>query len=280
LFRPTPGRLIAGLLVFEAFLFLSDRLGWLGLGHHKGWAVLISLASVVVATVSLASLTALAAAFRWRLQFTILSLLAMTVATSLAFSWLAVEERRAKERRAAVNTIKELGGVVDDDGNTDLTWEWLRKLLGDDFFENADVAQLQGLETPDTSLDRIDFKPLPELRGVYLDHTAVTDAGVERLKGLIQLEELRLKATRITDAGLKHLEGLSQLQLLDLERNNVTDAGLEHLKLLSHLKVLRLDSTMVTDEGAKKLQRALPKCEISHEGIFWDLLQFPVPTDN
>ena len=41
-----------------------------------------------------------------------------------------------------------------------------------------------------------------------------------------------------------------------------TDAGLEHLKGLSNLQELYLGKTQVTDEGIKKLQQALPNCEI------------------
>jgi hypothetical protein len=48
----------------------------------------------------------------------------------------------------------------------------------------------------------------------------------------------------------------------------ITDDGLVHLKDLTRLKELRLYHTQVTDEGVKKLQEALPKCEIYHESLF------------
>ena len=66
----------------------------------------------------------------------------------------------------------------------------------------------------------------------------------------------------MTDAGLVHLKRLTQLQQLYLERTKVTDAGLEHLKGLTQLRNLDLSQTEVTDEGVKKLQQALPNCEI------------------
>ena len=58
-------------------------------------------------------------------------------------------------------------------------------------------------------------------------------------------------------------EGFSQFLVLILANTKVTDAGLEHLKNLSKLQWLYLDGTNVTDKGVKKLQQALPKCEIN-----------------
>ena len=42
----------------------------------------------------------------------------------------------------------------------------------------------------------------------------------------------------------------------------VTDAGLENLKGLHQLQSLWLCCTKVTDDGLKKLQQALPNCQI------------------
>ena len=67
----------------------------------------------------------------------------------------------------------------------------------------------------------------------------------------------------VTYADLEHLKRLRQLQTLDLYHTEVTDAALEHLKGLSQLRVLRLNGTKVTDAGVKKLQQALPNCQIS-----------------
>jgi len=39
---------------------------------------------------------------------------------------------------------------------------------------------------------------------------------------------------------------------------------LEHLSGLTGLKILWLGDTQVTDEGVKKLQQALPNCDIIH----------------
>ena len=52
------------------------------------------------------------------------------------------------------------------------------------------------------------------------------------------------------------------LQELNVCNTNVTDAGLEHLKGLNQLQRLVLVDTKVTDEGVKRLQQALPNCQV------------------
>ena len=44
-----------------------------------------------------------------------------------------------------------------------------------------------------------------------------------------------------------------------------TDDTLKHLHGLPHLKRVTLKMTRVSDEGVKKLQQALPNCEVVHE---------------
>jgi hypothetical protein len=63
---------------------------------------------------------------------------------------------------------------------------------------------------------------------------------------------------------LQHIEGLTQLRGLLLNHTGVSDAGLEHLEGLSQLQWLFLRDTKVSDGGVKKLQQALPNCDIQH----------------
>lgn len=73
-----------------------------------------------------------------------------------------------------------------------------------------------------------------------------------------------LEETGITDGDLENLKGLNQFGSLLLQGTQVSDAGLEHLSGLTELRCLTLTRTKVTDDGVKKLQQALPKCEIYH----------------
>ena len=101
---------------------------------------------------------------------------------------------------------------------------------------------------------------------VYLDlkYTKVADAGLVHLEGLPRLTTLNLIGTKVTDVGLEHLVGLAKLESLNLTYAKVTDAGLVHLKGLTNLEQLHLLGTKVTAGGVKKLQQALPNCDISH----------------
>ena len=71
-------------------------------------------------------------------------------------------------------------------------------------------------------------------------------------------------STRGTDAELEDLRGLAELERLVLNRTAVSDVGLEHLKGMVKLEVLWLHDTQVTDEGVKQLQKALPNCKIGY----------------
>ena len=237
-FHPTPARLLAVLLAVEGILFLSKP--W----FPKGYAVLIAIAAVGVAMVLMLLWFVLALCLHWRFQFSLRSLLVATVAVAIPFSWLAVEIRRAERQRDVAKGILQFGVGFGYDYQLPRLSNarppapaWLRMLLGDDFFAN--------------------------IAGVVLVGWQVTDADVEPLKELTQLQELDLEGTRVTDAGLEHLKGLTKLQSLFLVHMQITDAGLDHLKGLSNLRFLALEGTHVTDKGVKELQKALPHCNIT-----------------
>jgi hypothetical protein len=117
--------------------------------------------------------------------------------------------------------------------------------------QNASQWTTTGMWLPDRPVTDVDFSG-----------SKVTDVGLEYLKGLTDLQSLDLTETQVTDAGLVHLKGLTRLQRLYLVGTLVTNAGLIHLKGLTQLESLDLRRTNVTDAGVKKLQRALPNCEI------------------
>ena len=77
-----------------------------------------------------------------------------------------------------------------------------------------------------------------------------------------RVTDLHLFNTQVTDAGLEHLKELTNLEWLDLNYTQVTDAGLEQVIGLTNLEEIFLRNTQVTAEGRAMLRKALPNCEI------------------
>ena len=111
-FHLTPGRGVVGLLVLELLLICSERFEWFAFNRHKGWTVLIGLAAIVVVMLLMFLWFLAALLFRLRFQFSIRSLLLLTVVVAIPCSWLAVEREQARKQQAAVEAIKKLGGEV------------------------------------------------------------------------------------------------------------------------------------------------------------------------
>ena len=178
-------------------------------------------------------MTTLQPRLRWY-QFRLQSLFVVMFLACVGMSWVGVKMQQARRQNEAVEAIKKLGGEVQYDYQVDASGEeidgaeppvpaWMRSLLGEDF--------------------------LATVVGVSLNHTDVTDAGVEHLAELAHLTSLDLSDTQLTDAGLKNLKRLTQLHWLELSGTQVTDAGIEHVNGLTQLEELRLDGTQVTDAG-------------------------------
>ena len=238
-FHRTPNWLILALLVVECLLWMSERFQWPT--WHKGYAVLIAVASVGVVFWIMLLWLVVSLSFRWRFQFSIRSLLVLPVVVALPCSWFACEMRKAERQAAVVQEIKNVGGSVVYDLDVDTS---------ETLISNAKPSGQERLR----SLLRDDF--IGAVVGVNLNDRNITDAGLAHLAALPQLRELWLDGNQITDAGLAHLAALPQLQKLFLDGTQITDAGLAHLAGLTQLQELWLYQTQVTDVGVTKLQRA------------------------
>ncbi len=283
-YRLTPGRLLPVLLAVEGFLFLAERCHWMS----KGWPVVTAIGAVGLLLLLMFLWFLAALVFRLRFQFSILSLLVLMLVVAITSGWLATEMKAERKQREITDGIRKLrAGVYYDYPDAPATPHapaWLRKLLGDDFFGSVTQVVVGNEKVNDTSLEAFEelhqlqaiclpftkvtdaglkyFKGLTQLHTLLLNGTRVGDAGLEHLKGLTRLEWLDLAGTAVSDAGLEHLRGLTQLQELYLSGTRVSDAGLEHFKGLTQLQVLDLRFTKVSDAGVRKLQQALPKCQI------------------
>jgi hypothetical protein len=192
---------------------------------------------------------------RW-LRFSLRTLLALMLAFGAGFGWFAHQVQRAREQGEAGKALKELGGMVAyqpaSGGMTRTAVAWVGKFLGEDLSVEVRAVSLWGTPVTDAGLEHL--RGLTQLQVLSLDGTPVTNAGLEHLRGLTQLQVLDLDSTHLTDAGLEHLRGLTQLKELALHNTPVTDAGLGHLRGLTQLQVLTLTCTRVTDAGLEHLR--------------------------
>jgi hypothetical protein len=111
----TPDRFVVGLLVVQVFLLLSERFEWFAFNEKKGWTVLIAVGVVGLAVLVTLGWGLICLLLRQRFQFGFRSLLVFFVAASVPLGWLAWEMQKARRQREAVETILELGGIVNYD---------------------------------------------------------------------------------------------------------------------------------------------------------------------
>ena len=261
-FHPTPGHFLVLLLAVEATLFLSEQ--W----FPKGWAVLIAVAAVGVFLIGMLLWFVLALLFRWRFQFSIRSLLLLTVAVAIPFSWLAVEVKRAREQREAVEAIGTLGGRTgfgreecDLSGKVKLPVPlWLRNVLGDDFFLSIQSVSFRGTQVRDEDIAclRQDFNSLPKLRCLELRNTNITDNGLQYLYNAKSLDFLAVCHSGITNDGLKHLNLFPLLRSLEINDLPITDEGLDLVCNFPNIQELGMGETRITGQGLRHLAR-LPR---------------------
>lgn len=152
--------------------------------------------------------------------------------------------------------------------------KWVRSLLSDDLFRS--VREDEKFFSCPASIHSMPREPSAPawLRNLLSDLFCGVDeviicegqavnAHLEYLKAFSNLRLLCLLNANITDAELEHIRGLTQLEVLDLQHNpRITDAALEHLKGLTQLRQMALPSQLRTSDVLKKLRRALPKCEM------------------
>ncbi len=211
-------------------MFLTDRFHWL----PKGWPVLTAVAAVGVAMLAMFLWFGLALVYRRRFQFSLRSLLVLTVAVAVPCSWLAASIKEARTQYDAVSVIRAAKGEV---------WYDDRK---DQVFPGSSPAPLPNWATFDFFCTTSD---------VYLgrhgspgDHFHVVCVG----DSLIVTPELLTQVAK-----LRHLHYLS------LEGTNVGDLCLEPLWKLRELANLDLRCTQVTEAGVAKLREKIPKVRIS-----------------
>lgn len=197
-------------------------------------------------------------------RFSLKTLLSVMLIAMIGMGWFRWRMDRAKERKAAVEFVRSVGGWVWYDYEADESGmpradgepsgpEWWREFVGEDFDHDViGVSSWYGFYgLVDSDMEKLQC--LTELKFLNLRHAEITDAGMVHLEGMTNLRVLTLDDTQVTDEGLRHLEGLKQLRKLSLVRTRIGDEGLRHLSRLESLEKLDLSDTAVSDAGLEAL---------------------------
>ena len=186
---PTPGWLVLGSLAATGLIWLSNWLGWPA--WHKGYAVLAAVAGVGVVLAVMLLWWLVALVFRWRFQFSIRSLLVLTLAVALPCSWFAVE---ASEEHDAIAIIKKSNDA--EFGTESILPVGIRESLQPascGFFDRVVEVSLDDRfrTSREDQTDEL-VRALRKLR--YLKVVVISGRSWEVLDGRTRLDEDRIKA--------------------------------------------------------------------------------------
>jgi hypothetical protein len=135
---------------------------------------------------------------RW-FQYSLRTLLIFTLVCAVASAWLANKmEQKRKERDAVTAIVKSGGHVYYDSDIQGKDWyarmrvagprgpEWLRKLLGENFFSDVELVSLIRVKDAEEAL--INVRGLTEVERLTICQINFTDADLAKL---IELPQLR-----------------------------------------------------------------------------------------
>jgi len=221
-------------------------------------------------------------------------LLAVTL-LGIGLGWLNWTIQRANAQRGLVARLRSSGGnvIYDYMQVAPRSWsssgkpsgpEWLRKLLGEDWFHFPVYLSLQDGSMPNAlpevnALPRLktlmihgksidddalgQLGPLNELEEIHLYEARLSPDGLAQLAKFPKLRWLVLNGTPVSEAGCAALARLENLEELSLDDTGISDDGARQLAALRNLKKLELGRSKVTSDARKELQQAMPNCKIS-----------------
>lgn len=169
------------------------------------------------------------------------------------------------EHLAAASTLESL-----DIGFAQVTDSGLDNLAS---LSNLKEIMIGGNKLTDSGLQLL--RQLPSVTSVNLSGSqrtdsglwsiSLTDYGIDSIAVLANLRELRLGGTAIGAGGLEKLKGLRQLERLNLQGcKRVGDDAVAVLASFHALRLLDLNGSAITQAAVAELRRKLPKCEIRY----------------
>jgi hypothetical protein len=206
-------------------------------------------------------------------RITIRTSMLIVLGIAALLSW---QVNKAREQRQAVAAIQRFGGWVAYDyefvngelipGRNPWAPVWLRKQLGDEFFQTVRYVDLFYDYSSGKPMNSFNMPPcddflrqllkLDGLTGLTVHAPQVTDGGLRHIGKLTGLEELYIgNARSITDARVSHLAGLNKLRSIHINCSNLTDNSLAILSSLPSMETLSLQDNHFSDKGLERLGR-------------------------
>lgn len=194
----------------------------------------------------------------------------LMIAVLVVGSWMGWQVNKARNQRAVASAVREYGGWVRYDwefvngklveGREPQTPSWLRKRLGDEYFQEIAYVSLgfDGVNPrpPEPVLARLASQN--GIKTLALRGLQATDLGLRNLRRVKSLEELAITSeSRVSDAGIAHLANLTNLRrfrIYNINASRVTDASLELLGALPNLEELTLRGHHISDAGLASLK--------------------------
>jgi hypothetical protein len=126
----------------------------------------------------------------------------LLLATTALFVWLGFEADQIHRQRSAVAAIERLHGSVRyrDWPSALAVGRRLEAWLGRDAVAIVDAVYLGGSSIGDNDLAWVE--DLPRLRTIVLTSSPITDAGLDHLHRLSDLESIDVRFTEVTEAGV------------------------------------------------------------------------------
>jgi len=124
--------------------------------------------------------------------------------------------------------------------------------------DRTNVEKLQYVSLPAaaaiTDDDLHHFVALPNLIGLDLSQSLITDAGLETIAQIERLKNLKLFRVNVSDQGIAALGALPNLDMLNLDSTPISGRALETISSFPKLRSLTLTSTDIDAAGLAALQ--------------------------
>jgi hypothetical protein len=174
---------------------------------------------------------------------------------------------RVRNQRLVMAEIQKLNGFVIYDYQRNFNVgistsagppgpNWLRDLLGVDYFADIAHVNVSGPQVTNDTLAHL--SSLPHLQLLGIDSDQITDSGVAMFARSKDLISFGVTSKNVTVASIDHLQGLPNLVWLQCSGRQVNDSWISHIIKLKSLESVCLHNTEVTDEGIAELA-SLPK---------------------